>query len=151
MTELPADWFLLLLRVLFVFLLYFFLYQLFRVQVRQLMSVSSAVAERRSEQPAPSATLVVISGAAPVPAIGTRFVLQPTTSVGRRDDNSIQINEPSISANHAEIRLSTQGWLVTDLDSTNGTFVNGERIRGTTSIHSGDVVQFGRVRTQLKQ
>jgi pSer/pThr/pTyr-binding forkhead associated (FHA) protein len=150
-TELPADWFLLLLRVLFVFLLYFFLYQLFRVQVRQLMSVSSAVAERRGEQPAPAATLVVIPGATTVPAIGTRFELRPTTSVGRRDDNSIHVNEPSISANHAEIRLSTRGWLVTDLDSTNGTFVNGERIRGTTSINSGDVVQFGRVRMQLNQ
>lgn len=151
MTELPADWFLLLLRVLFIFLLYFFLYQLFRVQVRQLMSVSSAVAEGRREQLKSGATLVIMPGSTSGPAVGTRFVLQPVTSIGRHDDNVIHLSEPSISARHAEIRLAKQGWLVTDFDSTNGTFVNGQRVRGTMSIGGGDVVQFGRVRMRMDQ
>ncbi len=151
MTELPADWFLLLLRVLFIFLLYFFLYQLFRVQVRQLMSVSSPLAERPSHQSSSAAELVVIPGATPIPPVGTRFLLRPTTTVGRHEDNAIHLDEPSISAHHAEIRLSKRGWRVMDLDSTNGTFINDLRVQGPTGIKAGDVVQFGRVRMQLEQ
>lgn len=149
-SELPADWFLLLLRVLFVFLLYFFLYQLFRVQLRQLMSVATRPEARPGERPPARASLIVIPDNAAAPPGGTRFILSPTTTVGRHADNVIQLDEPSISAQHAELRLTRKGWWVTDLGSTNGTFVNGERIHAPTGMTEADVVQFGRVRMQLE-
>lgn len=151
MSEVPADWFLLLLRVLFIVLLYLFLYQLFRVQLRQLMAVATRPEARPSEPAQTRASLIVIPGNGETPPVGTRFVLSPMTTVGRHADNVIQLDEPSISAQHAELRLTRKGWWVTDLGSTNGTFLNGERIHAPTGMSEGDVVQFGRVRMQLER
>ena len=149
MRELPADWFLLFLRLLFVFLLYFFLYQLFRVQLRQLLSVS-APSENRRDEPSPSgARLVVASKNASGPSAGTAFPLQPISTIGRHPDCTVHVDDPSTSATHAEIRLSGRQWWIVDLNSTNGTFVNGARLQGPMRIEAGDVVQFGGVQTDF--
>ncbi|HVV00008.1 MAG TPA: FHA domain-containing protein, partial [Verrucomicrobiae bacterium] len=50
------------------------------------------------------------------------------TTVGRVEDNTLQIAEPSVSSHHCEILLRGADVVVKDLDSTNGTFINGEKI-----------------------
>lgn len=64
-------------------------------------------------------------------------------SVGRSPENDIAIDDPEISRQHA--RLLRQGTVYTleDLNSTNGSFVNGERIRVPTRLYHNDVVNFG--------
>ena len=58
LTDLPFDWFILLLRVLFIFLLYFFLYQIVRVTSRELISIATATAgSATAAEPVPSARL----------------------------------------------------------------------------------------------
>ncbi len=49
-------------------------------------------------------------------------------SIGRADDNSIAIGDASISSHHAEIAIEGDAWVLTDLGSTNGTKVRGERV-----------------------
>ncbi|MGI8642653.1 MAG: FHA domain-containing protein [Thermomicrobiales bacterium] len=145
MSGLPADWFLLLLRLLFVFLLYFFLYQLFRVQLRQLLSAATQPESTPARSHTPHPTLVVTSQDAPDVPAGATFLLQPVSTVGRHPDSTVHIADASTSSAHAEIRLSGGQWWIADLDSTNGTFVNGTRADRPTRIEDGDVVQFGRV------
>ena len=48
--------------------------------------------------------------------------------VGRDDEMDIIIDNPSVSRNHAEIRVEENGWVVEDLGSSNGTFMKGEKI-----------------------
>jgi EAL domain-containing protein (putative c-di-GMP-specific phosphodiesterase class I) len=62
--------------------------------------------------------------------------------VGRRSDVQLCINQPCVSKLHAEFVASDIALFVRDLGSTNGTFVNGERISADTPIGEGDVVQF---------
>jgi pSer/pThr/pTyr-binding forkhead associated (FHA) protein len=50
------------------------------------------------------------------------------TTVGRVEDNTFQITDPSVSSHHAEILMRGTEILVRDLNSTNGTYVNNERI-----------------------
>ena len=50
------------------------------------------------------------------------------STLGRLEDNTICISEPSISSHHCEILLKGSDVFIKDLDSTNGTYINGERI-----------------------
>src|SRR6185437_14236725 len=58
----------------------------------------------------------------------------------------IVLDDSSVSRRHAEVRLSDDGWHVRDLESTNGTYVNGVRIGSTEqALCPRDIVQFGKV------
>src|SRR5258708_9102246 len=62
---------------------------------------------------------------------GLRFALEPAMGVvrvGRASDNEIAIDNQRVSRYHAQLRWVESSWLVYDLDSTNGTFVDGERL-----------------------
>ncbi len=63
--------------------------------------------------------------------------------IGRRDDVDIQALEPTISSLHAEIVRADNGVFVRDLDSLNGTHVNGDRI-GSFRLRYGDVIRVGK-------
>ncbi|MGD9634660.1 MAG: FHA domain-containing protein, partial [Pirellulales bacterium] len=65
--------------------------------------------------------------------------------VGRRSGLALSLPCQSVSKIHAELRLAANNLLVRDLSSTNGTYVNGNRIRQESPVHSGDLVQFGNV------
>ena len=64
-------------------------------------------------------------------------------SVGRLPECTIAINDSNISRNHAEIRAGASSYLVVDLNSTNGTLVNGSKIIGEQSLNDGDIISFG--------
>lgn len=84
-----------------------------------------------------------------VPAYGVYFV-DGFASIGRSEDSDIFLVDPSVSRNHASVKIETDGIIVTDLDSTNGTFVNGERITGSRRLVSGDVLTFGNTQMRLE-
>ena len=146
--ELPAEWFLLLLRVLFIFLIYFFLYQVFRVQLRELFVLGTTAGSHAAATPAHR--VVVLEGGEAPDLVGQSFLLQPSNSVGRNPQSAIALDEPFVSSNHAEIAFSGGTWWVTDFGSTNGTAVNDQPVNGTAGIRPGDVVQFGRVKLRLE-
>lgn len=72
---------------------------------------------------------------------GTRiFPLdQLVINIGRRSDNQLVIDDPRISRVHAQLRAVRGHFVIFDLNSTGGTFVNGKRIRQTT-LFPGDVI-----------
>ena len=149
LESLPFEWFLLLLRVLFIFLLYFFLYQVVRVTMRELTVIATATAPAASSPPRATGRLIVVDGAESDLRPGVAFPLQPLTTVGRRADSTMSINEPFVSAEHAELAYDNGRWWLRDLGSTNGTFLNGEPVTVATGIRPGDIVQFGRIKLQF--
>lgn len=66
-------------------------------------------------------------------------------TVGRADDNDLVVPDPEVSRHHARLVLGAAGWVVSDLGSTNGTWVNGEAVE-RAPVAPGDVVAFGRMR-----
>ena len=66
-------------------------------------------------------------------------------TVGRRTESSLCLPVGCVSKNHAEITLEEAGLVLTDLGSTNGTFVNGQRIDSPTFINNGDLIQFASI------
>lgn len=77
---------------------------------------------------------------------GSEFVLAGTMTIGRDLDNGIVIADPSVSGRHATIGRSSAGWRLTDLGSTNGTFLDGTAVddRGLIVQH-GETVGLGSV------
>ena len=75
---------------------------------------------------------------------GASFTLSNALSIGRTDDNDIAIDDDTfMSSHHARLEVRPEGvWLV-DLDSTNGSFVNGQRVTGERSVRKGDRLQVG--------
>jgi pSer/pThr/pTyr-binding forkhead associated (FHA) protein len=64
-------------------------------------------------------------------------------TVGRAPDNLIQIDDPSVSSHHAELRVSGDDCYLRDLGSMNGTRVNGVSVT-ETRLRRGDRIRFGR-------
>ena len=71
---------------------------------------------------------------------------EQTTTIGRLAENALQIEDDSVSSSHAEIFAEEDLFFVRDLGSTNGTFINGEKIEKAI-LQEGDELCFGSVVT----
>jgi pSer/pThr/pTyr-binding forkhead associated (FHA) protein len=71
------------------------------------------------------------------------------TTIGRVEDNTFQIAEASISSHHCEILLRGSDVVVRDLNSTNGTFLNGEKVTETV-IKPNQILRLGQVEMRLE-
>jgi hypothetical protein len=87
------------------------------------------------------AKLQVLSG----PLAGQSYELKvETTTVGRVEDNAFQIADPSVSSHHCEILLRGDDVVIRDLNSTNGSFINGDKIT-EAPLKPGQVLRLGQV------
>jgi HD-GYP domain-containing protein (c-di-GMP phosphodiesterase class II) len=86
---------------------------------------------------------IVLSGVSPAIA-GLRWEADRLLRIGRQPDQDLVLQDPSVSARHAEVRLDGAGWAVRDLGSRTGTFVNGVRLGPAAQrLQSGDVLRCG--------
>jgi pSer/pThr/pTyr-binding forkhead associated (FHA) protein len=69
--------------------------------------------------------------------------------VGRAESCAVRLTERNISRNHATIRKNGVGWILEDLSSYNGTYLNGVRVSGETRLGNGDLIQLGDYRIEL--
>jgi pSer/pThr/pTyr-binding forkhead associated (FHA) protein len=78
------------------------------------------------------------------PDVGKVFLLRaPEITIGRDNNNTITINDAEISRKHASMELRGTAYVIKDLGSTNGTFVNGQRLSSDHLLKPGDAVSFG--------
>ncbi|HZY97349.1 MAG TPA: FhaA domain-containing protein [Candidatus Cybelea sp.] len=84
-----------------------------------------------------------------VPPSGVYPILQGRTRIGRGDESEIVLVDPSVSRSHAVVEIDAAGPVVRDLDSTNGTFVNGRRITAQ-ALRDGDELLFGNTKMRFE-
>ncbi len=73
------------------------------------------------------------------------FGLARETSIGRMAESHIQLYSHQVSRRHAQIFSNHNGWLLRDLGSMNGTYLNGNPVEGERALNSGDEITFGDV------
>lgn len=108
----------------------------------------SAPAQPVERRTPPALTLAVTAG----PLAGTILPLgQAPVVVGRSPDSALVLNDSYSSSRHARIFQSNGEWWVEDLDSTNGTFVGGQRISAPMKLRPGVPVVVGKTTLELRQ
>ena len=73
------------------------------------------------------------------------FVIGEALELGREPDNDAMLPDPKVSRHHARIRRDGNRYELADLGSSNGTFVNGERVAAPARLEDGDVIMIGDV------
>lgn len=135
------------LRFGFLAVLYVFLFWVMRAAVRELRFTSNPDLETGYHETtgvkssSPDAWLVVAK--AKGLRKGDRYDLFGGLSLGRSDEADIGISDQFASAMHARIYSRAGSWFVQDLDSTNGTVLNGEDLVGESEVLDGDVIEIG--------
>src|SRR6266481_5248422 len=71
------------------------------------------------------------------------------TTIGRVEDNTFQIAEPSVSSHHCELFLRGNEVVVKDLNSTNGTYINGEKVSEAV-LKPGQILRLGMIEMRLE-
>jgi pSer/pThr/pTyr-binding forkhead associated (FHA) protein len=71
----------------------------------------------------------------------------PIVNIGRAEYNDIVLPDDSVSTVHAKLQRREGIWVLVDLDSTNGTIVDGERVEGEAPLAPGAIVRFGTIQT----
>jgi len=94
------------------------------------------------------AKLVILTSGLPVTGRAHELNVDRTT-IGRVEDNMFQIAEPSVSSHHCEVHLRGNDVLIRDLNSTNGTFINNERITESV-LKPGQTLRLGNVELKLE-
>jgi pSer/pThr/pTyr-binding forkhead associated (FHA) protein len=93
--------------------------------------------------PQGSAMLLVQRG----PDAGSRFLLDTeVVTVGRHPDSDIFLDDISVSRRHATFTRTANGYVISDLGSLNGSYVNRDRIDSDVILSGGDEVQIGKYR-----
>ena len=104
--------------------------------------LSAADAAALDALPSGSALLVVQRG----PSAGSRFLLDTDeVSAGRHPDSDIFLDDVTVSRRHAAFRRTPDGYVVSDVGSLNGTYVNRDRV-DEVLLSGGDEVQIGKYR-----
>jgi FHA domain len=130
------------LRLLFLGFLYAFLFAVVRVLLRDLRAAAR-------EPGAELGRLTVLASPSDEPPAGASFGLDAVASLGRDVNNTIVLEDDFVSTHHATLTFRGRAWYVEDQGSTNGTFVNGNRVEGISPIAFGDELQLGQVRLRL--
>ncbi|MGZ6899252.1 MAG: FHA domain-containing protein [Acidimicrobiia bacterium] len=90
--------------------------------------------------PQGAAVLHVVRG----PNAGSTYALEgPSTSIGRHPDSDVFLDDITVSRRHCDVVQGSDGFVVRDVGSLNGTYVNRERV-DVSALHDGDEIQVGR-------
>jgi len=155
---LASDETLLILKGAFLVLLYLFILLIARSATKDLGGApqesiilgAAEAAELRAELPVRPAAFRVLEG--PGLRTGSTLTIGSATVVGRDADSGIRLDgDDFASSRHASIEPRADGVWVEDLGSTNGTFVNGERITARTLVRAGDAVRIGQTELVLER
>lgn len=138
------DIVLLVLRLLSAAVLLLFLVAVAWLVLKDMRTVRAALADRRRN----FGTLRVIAANKDQPPHDMQFPLSPITSIGRAPSNTVVLEDDYVSGEHALLMLRGQQWWLEDLNSRNGTLLNGTELSEATVISAGDVITIGN--TSLK-
>jgi hypothetical protein len=113
-------------------------------------NLGSNLVSSGSSTPSGMASTVLVTGG---PKEGLKLELSPDEqfTIGRSGDSSLVIRDDVTSTHHARLMLWNEQWMVQDLDSTNGTFIDGKRVSIPTPVPLNTPVTVGKTTFELRR
>jgi hypothetical protein len=148
------------LKYAFLVLLYFFVYRALRTVVTLDLGGGRKARKQRNQQgearPARSSngrsrvptTVMVRDGDGK--KLGTYKLSEPL-EIGRSDTSQIRLDDTYVSSSHARLFPRNGSWYVEDLGSTNGTYLNQQRVQSSLEVHPGDTLKVGKTVLELRK
>jgi pSer/pThr/pTyr-binding forkhead associated (FHA) protein len=140
----------LLLRIVAAIVLYLFLGGVVIVMWRDWRAVARQAEQRRETSARSHGRLVVVASGQTELSPGQSFPLSVVTGLGRAPSNTVIVEDSFASSEHAILSLRNGRWWLKDLNSRNGTRLNGERLTAPAIVATGDEVGVGSVRLRLE-
>ena len=144
------DLVLLALRFAAVLLLYLLILGAIAIVWRDWRAAARQVEQVRHSAARPPGRLIVVQAGQTDLLPGQSFPLSVITRLGRAASNTVVIQEPFASNEHARLYRRDQRWWLEDLGSRNGTRLNGERLRARAIVVTGDVIGIGGVQLRIE-
>jgi FHA domain len=146
-SSVDVEELLLALKIAFLVLLYLFIWRIVRTASRDLRLPQESVIltpQASGRELLPLGGRLIVLRSPTLPPGEERVLDSAPITLGRSGQNDIALpNDDFASSAHARIEPRRDGVWIEDVGSTNGTFVNGERVDGARRLQTGDVVRIG--------
>ena len=140
----------LVLRIAAGMVLYLFLLAVVGVMWRDWRAVAGQAEASRRAAAQPLGRLVVLQAGESDLAPGQAIPLSVVTGLGRATVNTVVVEDAFASNEHARLSRRNGRWWLEDLESRNGTLLNGERLNAPAIVATGDEVGIGQVRLRIE-
>lgn len=139
-------------QYIFLAAIYYFLYNVLKVIQQDIKKKSRAlqtpiILENTDTVKALAVLIVIDKGKF---QLADKYIIKDSFTIGRGGGNSLVINDSYISNEHACITLYKDGYWLTDLNSTNGTVLNGYIVTAKTKLRPEDIIKTGEVLLKFK-
>ena len=129
----------LLFKYIFIIIIYMFIFSIIRLIYLDIRGMSSMIVGG-------DAYLKLINKKDSIPfKINEHYSIKDHLTLGRRGDNDIIIKDPFISKNHFQILEDEDEYYLEDLNSANGTYLNGEILEDVARLKDGDIIRTGNI------
>lgn len=126
-------------KYIFIVIIYLFIFSIIKLIYLDIKGINSIEMDN-------STYLKLINRKDTLPfKIKEYYPLKEFTFLGRGNDNDIVIKDPYISKKHLKIIKDEDNFFLEDLNSVNGTFINGDRIMDAVKLKNGDRIRIGQV------
>jgi pSer/pThr/pTyr-binding forkhead associated (FHA) protein len=142
------------LKIALLALLYFFIWRAVRTVVGDLYGPRQPRARRRQPKARPARGGKVPTKVLVMDERGRKLAshrLNGTLQIGRAASCQIRLNDTYISQLHAKISERNGAWVVEDLGSTNGTYLNQRKVTAPTEISAGDRIRLGKTILEVRR
>lgn len=127
--------------IVFIVILYVIIYYALKIMYKD---VKNGGKKRRPTVAKGSYGLEIInSGNSKDLKDGSIIPIRSDLTIGRKEDNSITLSDQHVSGNHAKIILRNNSLFIEDLNSTNGTYLNGNKVHGKVKVSNKDEIKIG--------
>ena len=126
-------------KYLFIFIIYYFMFSIIRLIYLDIKGIKASPLEKDTY-------LKLINRKDSLPfKIQEAYNLEDSITIGRSNENDVIIKDPYISKKHLSIVKDEEEYYLEDLNSANGTYLNGDRLMDAVKLKNGDRIQFGQI------